>query len=185
MSPYWSPVCSRLWNMDTRCCSESRTLGGRTSPENWRGERDRGITVASVFNVKCQLKDFFPFPPFFCAQHAVGEKCLIYSNFVSYVFLCVCIYAGVPHIMFQWKQSGACLMDMSATSQYSPSWVHRCLSWNNAFFRRTEVYSECGWSALTCLYHVTFGWRRPSYDSHNRDKHLILVHVNVNILEVK
>lgn len=77
--------------MDTRCCSESRTLGGRTSPENWRGERDRGITVASVFNVKCQLKDFFPLPPFFCAQNAVGDN-FLYLPILCLMCFCVCVY---------------------------------------------------------------------------------------------
>ena len=38
--------------MDTRCCSESRTLGGRASPENLRGEGEGIIIVAIFFSVE-------------------------------------------------------------------------------------------------------------------------------------
>lgn len=41
--------------MDIKPCSESRTLGGRTSPENWRGVGEREITGVSVFNPECHL----------------------------------------------------------------------------------------------------------------------------------
>lgn len=72
--------------MDIKCCSESRTLGGRTSPENWKGEGERGITIVSVLILKCQLNYCF------CLKFT----CLSFVSLIC-LFLCVYVYLQTHH----------------------------------------------------------------------------------------